>query len=81
MKNAYKTTLKAAIVLAIGLWILSKIPFYSNIDQEITANIYENGIVTGETIVFMKGERSNYIFTNAGGSYSRQTPSRAKCHN
>ncbi len=71
MKTTYKSILKVIVVLAIGFWILSKIPFYSNINQEITANIYENEVVTGETTVFMDGERSNYLFTKEQNYWGR----------
>ncbi len=62
MKQTYKTILKVAVVLIIGFWVLSKIPFNQNINQEISANIYENGVVTGETTVVIDGEKTNYLF-------------------
>jgi hypothetical protein len=71
MKNTYKSILKVIVILAIGFWVLSKIPFYSNINQEITANIYEDGVVTGETTVFIEGERSNYLFSKEQNYWGR----------
>ena len=71
MKNTYKSILKVIVILAFVFWILSKIPFYSNINQEITANIYENGVITGETTVFMEGERSNYLFSKEQNYWGR----------
>lgn len=64
MKRKYKTIVKVVVVLVIGFWVLSIIPFNQNIKQEISANIYENGVVTGETNVFIDGEKSNYLFRN-----------------
>jgi len=63
MKLKFKTILKVVIVLIIGFWILSKIPFNQNISQEIPAHIYENGVITGETSIIIDGEKSNYLFT------------------
>jgi len=63
MKKHIKSITKVVVLLVIGLWILSKIPFSSKINQEITAIIYENGIVTGETTVHMSGKKSNYLFS------------------
>lgn len=71
MKNTYKSILKVIVILAFGFWILSKIPFYSSIKQEITADIYENGVVNGETIVFMEGEKSNYLFSKEQNYWGR----------
>lgn len=64
MKQSYKTILKVLVILMIGVWILSKIPFNRQINQEISAQVYEGGVVTGETKVIIDGERSNYLFTN-----------------
>lgn len=64
MKQSYKTILKVIAILVIGVWILSKMPFNKNINQEISAQIYENGVVTGETKVVIDGERSHYLFTD-----------------
>jgi len=64
MKHTYKTIFKVAVVLIIGFWVLSKVPFNRNIKQEIPAHIYENGAVTGQTTVAIDGERSNYLFTD-----------------
>jgi hypothetical protein len=62
MKQKYKTIVKMVVVLVIGFWVFSKIPFNQNINQEISANIYENGVLTGETTVSIDGEKSNYLF-------------------
>lgn len=63
MKQKLKTILKAAVILAIVFWVLSKIPFNRKINQEIPANIYQEGVVIGETAIIMDGEKSNYLFT------------------
>jgi hypothetical protein len=39
------------VIFIIGVWILSKMPFNKNINQEISAQVYESGVVTGETKV------------------------------
>ncbi len=64
MKQNYKTILKVLVIFVIGFWILSKLPFNKNINQEISVHIYESGVVTGETKVVIDGERSNYLFTD-----------------
>lgn len=71
MKKSYKTILKVTVVLIIGFWILSKIPFNSSIDQEITAKVYQNGSITDKTTIIMEGEKSNYLFTadEFGGTF------------
>lgn len=64
MKQYYKTILKVLVIFITGFWILSKVPFNKNINQEIPAYIYEDSVVTGETKVVIGGERSNYLFTD-----------------
>ncbi len=63
MKHRLKLILKMTIVLILGVWILSKIPFSQDINREISAHIYENGVIAGETTVIIDGEKSNYLFT------------------
>jgi hypothetical protein len=62
MNDRLKTIITPAILLLVGLWIVDKIPFNKVINQQITANIYENGSVVGQTTIVIKGERSNYLF-------------------
>ncbi|TCK93370.1 hypothetical protein EDC19_1563 [Natranaerovirga hydrolytica] len=62
MKQKYKAIIKVVVVLVIGFWVLSIIPFNRKIKQEISANIYINGVVSDETSVFIDGEKSNYLF-------------------
>ena len=62
MKQKYKTIGKVVVALVIGFWVLSIIPFNQNVKQEISANIYENGVATDKTTVFIDGEKSNYLF-------------------
>lgn len=64
MKLKYKIIGKAVVVLVIGFWVLSLIPFNQKIVQEISANMYENGVITDKTTIFMEGEKSNYLFHN-----------------
>lgn len=64
MKQKLKTILKVTIILVVGIWILSKIPFNQKINQEISVNIYKNGIAIEETTVMINGEKSNYLFND-----------------
>lgn len=64
MKQKLKTIIKVVLLIVIGVWILDKIPFYQDINHEIFANIYENGVIIGQTSVIIDGEKSNYLFTN-----------------
>lgn len=62
MKHKLKTVILVMILFAVGFWILDKVPFNRNVHHEISANIYEDGVVTGHTTVFIEGEKSNYLF-------------------
>lgn len=66
-----KAILKVVLLIMIGFWILSKIPFNQNINQEISANIYKSGVLTGETTVVIDGEKSNYLFHNDEEFYGK----------
>lgn len=50
------------IVLVIAFFI-SKLSFNANINQEIDADIYENGTVTGSTSIVMEGTKSKPLIT------------------
>lgn len=67
MKHKFKTIIAISIVLVIGMWIIDKIPFNKNINQQIHTNIYENGVVVGQTILVINGEKSNYLFRKKEG--------------
>lgn len=67
MKQKLKTIIAISIVLVIGIWIIDKIPFNKNINQQITANIYENGVAVGETMMVINGKKSNYLFRKKEG--------------
>jgi len=67
MKQKLKTIIAVSIVLVIAIWIIDKIPFNKNINQQITANIYENGVAVGETMLVINGEKSNYLFRKNEG--------------
>ncbi len=64
MKKKLTLAVKLVIVLMVSLWILSKIPFNKTIDQEILADIYEDGVIVGQTSVKVEGKKSNYLFTS-----------------
>lgn len=67
MKQKLKTIIAISIMLVIVIWIIDKIPFNKNINQQITANIYENGVAVGQTTLVMNGEKSNYLFRKKEG--------------
>jgi hypothetical protein len=80
MKQKLKTIIAISIMLVIGIWVIDKIPFNKNINQQITANIYENGVAVGKTMLVINGEKSNYLFRKKEGfvgefliSYSEET--------
>lgn len=58
----HKMIAKVVLMLVIGIWVLSVIPFNQNVNHKISALIYENGVVTRETTVRIDGEKSNYLF-------------------
>lgn len=62
MKQHIKTIIKAALLIIVAVWVIDKIPFNKNIDQQITASIYEDGAIIGQTAVVMDGEKSRYLF-------------------
>jgi hypothetical protein len=62
MKRKYKTIVKVIVVVVIGFWMLSTIPFNQNIKHEVPANIYKNGVMADKTTIFIDGEKSNYLF-------------------
>jgi len=67
MKQKLETIIIIVILLVIGIWIIDKIPLNKNINQRITANIYENGVAVGQTMLVMNGEKSNYLFRKKEG--------------
>lgn len=62
MKQYTKTIIKTALFIIVALLIIDKIPFNKNIDRQITANIYKDGAIIGQTTVAMNGEKSRYLF-------------------
>lgn len=62
MKRNYKMIAKIVLLLVIGIWIFSVIPFNQKVTHEISAGIYENAVVTRETTIRIDGEKSNYLF-------------------
>lgn len=65
MKQRIKRIIAVVIALAVVFWIVDKIPFNTKIDLEISANIYQNSQVSGQTTVTLTGEKSNYLFNPA----------------
>lgn len=64
LKKKFKGILKILIMVFIGIWVLSKIPFECDINHTITAEIHEDGVVVKNTTVIINGVRSNYLFAN-----------------
>ena len=62
MKQHIKTIVKAALLVIVAVWVIDKMPFNKKIDHQIAASLYENGTITGQTTVVMKGEKSRYLF-------------------
>lgn len=64
MKQKLKESIKVVLLIVIGVWILDKTPFYQDINHEIFANIYKNGVTIGQTSVIVDGKKSNYLFSD-----------------
>lgn len=64
MKKNIKTIIVILAITLIGVWIVLKIPFATDINQTIIAKKYVNGSAVQETAVNMDGARSNYLFAN-----------------
>ena len=62
MKKYIKPILCAMVVIALTVWIVDKIPFAQKIDRTVDAAVYKDGIVIAETSVYMKGEKTRYLF-------------------
>ena len=60
-----KVILKILVISIIGIWVLSKVSFESNIDQTIIAKVYEDGAFVQNTSVIINGSRSNYLFAKS----------------
>lgn len=78
MKQKLKTAATVAALLVIAIWIIDRVPFNKDISQQITANVYENGVVIGQTTVVISGERSNYLFRKEDGFFGEFLISRAE---
>lgn len=64
LKKNLRAILLTLVISIIGIWILSTIPFESDINQTITAKVYKDGVVLQDTSVIINGARSNYLFAN-----------------
>lgn len=64
MKKIIKTIIIILAITLIGVWIILKIPYTTDINQTITAKKYVNGSAIQETAVNMNGTRSNYLFAD-----------------
>ena len=62
MNEKLKIILKAIVLLTVAILILDKLPFEEKINQQISAEIYQNGTATGETTITMEGTKTNYLF-------------------
>lgn len=57
-----KKIIGAAAMLAVCLWVCSRIPFSTKIQQEIPAAVYKDGIAVETTSVLIDGKKTHYIF-------------------
>ncbi|MCT8136927.1 hypothetical protein H1D32_03660 [Anaerobacillus sp. CMMVII] len=64
MKKNLRVILLILVISIIGIWLLYKIPFESDINQTITAKVYKDGVVVQETSVIIKGARSNFLLAD-----------------
>lgn len=64
MTKIIKNIIIIFAITLIGVWIVLKIPFATDINQIITAKKYENGSAVQETVVNIDGTRSNYLFAD-----------------
>ena len=62
MKKYIKPIVCTIIVIAVAVWIVDKIPFTQKIDQTVDAVVYKDGVILEETSVYMKGEKTKYLF-------------------
>lgn len=60
--ESLKKILKVMVISIIGIWLLPKIPFESDINQTIIAKVYKDGVAVQDTSVIINGARSNYLF-------------------
>lgn len=56
-----KVIVEVGVLLAFCVAVLLSLPFKKTIRQEITADIYTDGIVTGTTTVTMDGKKTRYL--------------------
>lgn len=52
----------ALIMLAAAIWVTDKLPFTQEIDQTVKAAVYRDGVFAENTPVYMKGEKTRYLF-------------------
>lgn len=62
MKKYIKPIVWTIIVIAVAVWIVDKISFTQKIDQTVDAVVYKDGVILEETSVYMKGEKTRYLF-------------------
>jgi len=62
MGGMFKKAAACAVILIVALWALDKLPVSSDISHQIEAGIYEYGALTGQTIISIEGEKTNYLF-------------------
>ena len=61
-KSKVKIIIGIIVAVIAVLLIIDKIPFSQKIDQTISADIYKDGAVIGETSVYMNGNKTRYLF-------------------
>jgi hypothetical protein len=64
LKKNLRVILSILVISIIGIWLLSKIPFESEINQTITVKVYKDGVIVQDTSVIINGTRSNYLLAD-----------------
>lgn len=62
MSKQVKIGFYLMIFAAVALWILNQLPFWKNVNIEVPAEVYRQGIKIEETHVKMEGRKSCYLF-------------------
>ncbi len=62
MKRIFKVIAVVAAVLIIGIWQLNKAPFNQAHDDNVSANIYKDGVKTGDTRISIYGQKAIISF-------------------
>lgn len=62
VRKRIRAVICAVLVIAAAVWAADKLPFTQEIDQTVDAAVYQNGALAESTSVYMKGEKTRYLF-------------------